>query len=112
MAYGYSDSTPQFNSALGYIILLDDLFKFAQGYQISDSIRSYYNTLEAIYIELEFHSVKNSKVDMDKLNELRNQCNLQDKDTLKDFHIELNRVANICKLRNKEVSNTPGVIRQ
>ena len=106
-----TDVTPKFDSAMGFIILLDNLFRFASGYLISGSYNSYYRTLECIYIELKYHADK-SKQDINKLNNYRDAASPDDIEQLKEYHMQLNDLANKCKLRMKDKDHLPGVMKQ
>ena len=43
---------PMFNAGMGAVYLLDNLLQLAAGYLLNEDLQSYFNTLEAIYIEL------------------------------------------------------------
>ncbi len=48
----FDDSDPRFNTGLGAVFLLDELFRMASGYLLMQEPGNYFNALESIYIEL------------------------------------------------------------
>lgn len=109
------ESDPTFNTALGAVLLLDNLFRLASGYLLGEQNDKYFNTLESIYIELIYWIEQKVKKDVrekeiKELNKLRNSAKSLNIMYLKEYHIKLNFYANFCGLRLKSDARIPGVI--
>ena len=113
--FGDFESDPIFNTALGAIMLLDNLFRLCSGYLLGNEPDKYYSTLEAIYIELTYWIEqqplkKISLEDKANLEKIRTSARSLGIETLKIYHIKLNKYANMCGLRLKSDARLPGVI--
>ena len=110
----YKDTTPVFNSSLGSIILIDNLFTLASENLIDNNLEAYRNTLEAVFVELcywiEKKAGKKRKDEVILLKKVREKSSLLQLHTLKDYHMLLNKWANECGLRLKSTSDMAGVM--
>ena len=97
---------------MGAVILLDKLFSHASSYLVDGDVERYYDTLEAIYIELEYWIKKKKLTDLQDLNNIRTtlRTRFNDITLLKIYHSMLNSSANKAGLRLKSSSGTPGVL--
>jgi|AntAceMinimDraft_18_1070375.scaffolds.fasta_scaffold46654_3 hypothetical protein len=112
MAYG--NNTPVFNSSLGSIILIDNLFTLASENLIDRNLPAYRNTLEALFVELVYWIEKKTgkkRIDeVDLLKKVRAESSDLELHKLKDYHMLLNKWANECGLRLKSTSDMAGVM--
>lgn len=110
----YGNSAPVFNSSLGSIILIDNLFTLASENLIDENLKAYRSTLEALYVELvywvEKKTRKNRLEEINLLKKVRAESSLGELHTLKEYHILLNQWANECGLRLKSTSEMAGVM--
>lgn len=93
-------------------MLLDNLIRLASQYYIDEKFEDYYRTLECWYMET-FHRFEKSKKTKDlypKLVELRKNAMISKIDSLKEYHMMLNKCTHAEGLRMSDVSNLPGVV--
>ncbi|MCK4522470.1 MAG: hypothetical protein KAU20_07895 [Nanoarchaeota archaeon] len=109
---------PKFDSGLGYLILLDNIIKLANGYYISEMMEEYHRCLESWYMEtierFERMAATDKKKSITKktIEELKTlraaaQSSKQE-EPLKNYQMELNRLTHLCGLRLKDVDTDPG----
>ena len=114
MAYG--NNTPVFNSSLGSIILIDNLFTLASENLIDKNLEAYRNTLEALFVELVYWiekkigKKKDRQEELNLLKRVRGKSSLLELTVLKEYHMLLNKWANECGLRLKSTSDMAGVM--
>lgn len=100
-------ANPNFNSALGAVILIDKLHSYASGFLIDitkndyEQMQAYYNTLEALWFELEYWAEVKQLPEKVTIESLRNnlEINPYDLRKLKEYHKLVNRVCNKAGLR-------------
>lgn len=114
---------PQWNSALGYLFLLDGLIRYACGYLINKQWEEYYLTLEAWYLETVHRFENNKRIVGDNkyslLKELNNARmgakNLgtnTSAERLKLYHQLLNKCTHLDGLRMKDKTSLPAILGQ
>lgn len=124
-AFNVDDERPVFDSSIGYLVLLDNLSKFANGYSISGDYEEYFQCLESLFIELYPIITKDSKELSSELTTARKKAqaaisqirtttypegsSLED---MKKYHIILNCMMHKNKLRLRTTNDLPGVINQ
>jgi len=102
-----NNSSPNFNSALGAVILVDKLHSHASGYVVdlasndSEIMLAYYNTLEALWMELEYWASVKELDEVDSIESIRSSLdkNPYQYRKLKKYHLLINRVSNKAGLR-------------
>jgi len=101
------NTNPNFNSALGAVILIDKLHSHASGFLVDltrndyEMMQAYYNTLEGLWFELEYWAEVKGLSEREQIESLRTSLELNpyNINKLKEFHKLINRVSNKTGLR-------------
>jgi len=116
---------PKWDSGLGYLILLDQEIKLANGYLINAEWPEYYRSLESWYITSIYWIEKSAAVEklkvkdkddkdvpaLDMLKRIRNAASENQIGTLKKYHELLDRLTSLAGLRLASTSSMPGILR-
>lgn len=128
----FDNNKPIWNSGLGYLILLDEQIKLANGYLITAQWQEYYRSLESWYITVIYWLESSKKVSAYKVNEilfknderienkipalemlkkLRTAANEDQPSVLKKYHELLDRLTSMSGLRLESTQKgLPGVL--
>ena len=121
----FISNKPKWDSGLGYLILLDQVIKLANGYLITAEWPEYYRSLEAWYITSIYWIEKSATVSklmvkdqddkevfaLDMLKRIRNAASENQIVTLKKYHETLDRLTSLAGLRLASTSSMPGILR-
>lgn len=107
MAENSSNQNPNFNSALGAVILIDKLHSHASGFLIDmtrdnyEQMQAYYNVLEGLWFELEYWATVKNLTEKEEIEIIRDSLELNPYNIkkLKQYHLLVNRVCNKAGLR-------------
>jgi len=115
---------PVFDSSFGFLMHINDISKYASGYIMGREIGHYYETLDALFIEIypiihKRHKgipddLKNArKLSKAAIRNIENNTFIDsDVENLKKYHILLNSYMHDAKLRLRTVDDMPGVLKQ
>lgn len=124
-AFDSQDDRPVFDSSIGYLVLLDNLSKYANGYMISGEYESYFQCLDQIFTELypiitrrgenlskEFIQIRkkaHAAISQIRINSNGSIYNYVS--DLKRYHMILNCLMHEKKLRLRTTDDLPGVMK-